>query len=126
MQSTTQHSERESYSGAAREATAASPRAKTFPSSPSVTHPLPLLPILPTLTPAAPLGFPPTCPRRPLPCLPGQAFPPLLRTALLPLFIWFPFSKCWRRPHGVVFVTSLLLPFIITERWSPCVFSNVV
>lgn len=36
------------------------------------------------------------------------------------------FSKRWRWPHGVVFVTSLLLPFIITGRWSPCVFSNVV
>ena len=41
---------------------------------------------------------------------------------------WFGslFSKHRRWPHGVVFVASLLLPFIITGRWSPCVFSNVV
>lgn len=100
---------------------------------PRPSHPLALSPILSLCHPSSPpshlrhpSGFPPPALAAPSPACPGRHFLRCWELHCCPYLFGSLFSKCWRWPHGVVFVTSLLLPFIITERWSPCVFLSVV
>lgn len=109
-----------------REATI--PCTQTFPSSPFVTHLLLLLPIYPTCIPAVPLSTLRTNPHHPPPaylCI-SRGFLHCWELDYCPYLFGSLFTKRWRWPHGVVFSTSLLLPFIITGHWSLCVFSNAV
>lgn len=99
---------------------------------PRFSHPLRCIPPFPFVTcPAHPRSctarqYPLTCPTAPSPASlrTGKHFLHCWELDWCPYLFGSPFSNLW--PHGVVFVTSLLLPFIITRHWLSCVFSNAV